>query len=283
MGSISVRDRRQVARIDVAIDRLALLADAAVVIDAEVAADADQPGLEVGAAVERVERLEDLEEDVLRQILGLVVLADELVGDVEHLAPVLADDLLPRLLIAGQAALDQLVDRSRQWRTGTQEASARRSPRRRGRRARGIITNRFFACQTRQTADFTLRSERFMTCVSARRPPGRVSRPRPLLSAIAAPVGTPAYVYDAAAIRAAYRGLDAAFGELSARHPLRAEGQFDAGARAPAARSSAAQPTPTRAARSRSRCAPASSPTRSCSPASARARRRARSRASRSA
>ena len=79
-------------------------------IDAEIAADADQPGLKVRAAIERVERLEDLEEDVLRQILGLVVLADELVGDVEHLAPVLADDLLPRELIALQAALDQRFD-----------------------------------------------------------------------------------------------------------------------------------------------------------------------------
>ena len=69
-------------------------------IDAQVAADADQPGLEIGAAIERVERLEDLQEDVLRQILGLVVLADELVRDVEDLAPVLADDLLPRGLIA---------------------------------------------------------------------------------------------------------------------------------------------------------------------------------------
>jgi hypothetical protein len=38
------------------------------------------------------QRLEDLEEDVLSEIFGLVVLADELVGDVEHLAPVLPDD-----------------------------------------------------------------------------------------------------------------------------------------------------------------------------------------------
>ena len=88
--------RRQLVGVDVAVDRLALLADAAVVIDAEVAADADQPGLEVGAAIEGVERLEDLQEDVLRQILGLVVPADELVGDVEDLPPVLADDLVPR-------------------------------------------------------------------------------------------------------------------------------------------------------------------------------------------
>ena len=42
-----------------------------------------------------LERLEDLQEDVLRQIFGLVVLADELVGDVEDLAPVLPDDQSP--------------------------------------------------------------------------------------------------------------------------------------------------------------------------------------------
>jgi hypothetical protein len=82
-------------RIHVAVDGLALLADAAVVIDAQVAADADEPRLEVRAPIEGVQRLEDLEEDVLRQVLGLVVLAGELVGDVEDLAPVLADDLAP--------------------------------------------------------------------------------------------------------------------------------------------------------------------------------------------
>ena len=57
------------------------------------------------------QRLEDLEEDVLRQVFGLVVLADELVGDVEDLAPVLPDDRLPRRLVAGQALLDQAVGR----------------------------------------------------------------------------------------------------------------------------------------------------------------------------
>ena len=78
-------------------------------IDAQVAADADQPGLEVRAAIERVERLEQLQEDVLRQVLGLVVTADELVRDVENLPPVLADDRFPRGLIAAQTALDDLV------------------------------------------------------------------------------------------------------------------------------------------------------------------------------
>ena len=48
------------------------------------------------------ERLEDLQEDVLRQVLGLVVPPDELVGEVEHLAPVLADDGLPGDLVPGR-------------------------------------------------------------------------------------------------------------------------------------------------------------------------------------
>ena len=79
-------------------------------IDAEIAADADQPRLKVRAAIERVERLEDLQEDVLRQIFGFVVLADELVRDVEHLAPVLRTICSQARLIAAQAALDERLD-----------------------------------------------------------------------------------------------------------------------------------------------------------------------------
>ncbi len=82
-------------------------------IDAQVAADADDPRLKICAAVERAERLEDLDEDVLREIFGLFMLADELVGDVEHLAPILADDLLPRDLVALETLLDQAVGRRR--------------------------------------------------------------------------------------------------------------------------------------------------------------------------
>jgi hypothetical protein len=88
---------------------LPFLADAAVVVDAQVAADADQPGLEVGAAIEGVERPEDLQEDVLGEVLGLVVLADELVGDVEDLPPVLPDDGLPGSLVTAQTTLDERV------------------------------------------------------------------------------------------------------------------------------------------------------------------------------
>ena len=80
-------------------------------IDAEVAADADDPGLEVRATVERLQRLENLQEDVLREIFGFVVLADEFVRDIEDLAPVLAHDLFPGELIAGQALLDEAVRR----------------------------------------------------------------------------------------------------------------------------------------------------------------------------
>jgi len=105
-----VRRRLQLARVDVARDRLPLLAHAAIVIDAQVAADADDPRLEIRAPIERRQRLEDLQEDVLREVFGLVVLADELVRDVEDLAPVLPDDLLPGDLIALQAALNQRLD-----------------------------------------------------------------------------------------------------------------------------------------------------------------------------
>jgi hypothetical protein len=80
-------------------------------VDAQVAADADDPGLEVRAPIERLQRLEDLEEDVLREIFRLVVLADELIRDVEDLAPVLAHDLFPGGLIARQTLLDEAVRR----------------------------------------------------------------------------------------------------------------------------------------------------------------------------
>jgi len=75
-----------------------------------VAADAHQPRLEIGAPVKGLERFVQLEEDVLRQILSLVVTPDELIRDVEDLAPVLAHDRLPRRLVAVQAALDQSID-----------------------------------------------------------------------------------------------------------------------------------------------------------------------------
>src|SRR5438445_127009 len=77
------------------IDRLAILSHAAIVIDAEIEADARQPGLKIRTPVEAVERLEDLQEDVLRQVFRLVLLADQLVRDVEHFPPVLTNDCVP--------------------------------------------------------------------------------------------------------------------------------------------------------------------------------------------
>src|SRR4030095_9081089 len=91
--------------------RLLFLPHAAVVIDAQVAADADDPGLKVSPAIERAQRPEDLQKNVLRQIFRFVVLADELVRDVEDLPPVLANDRFPGLLIAAQTLLDETVGR----------------------------------------------------------------------------------------------------------------------------------------------------------------------------
>jgi len=79
------------------------------VIDAQVAAHADEPCLEVRAAIEGIERLIQLEEDVLREVLRLIVTADELVRDIEDLPPVHPYDRFPRCLVAGQTALDNLV------------------------------------------------------------------------------------------------------------------------------------------------------------------------------
>jgi hypothetical protein len=83
------------------------------VVDAQVPADADQPRLKIRTPVERVERLEDLQEDFLREILGFLVPADELVRDVEDLPPVHANDGVPGGLIALQAPFDERLDRLR--------------------------------------------------------------------------------------------------------------------------------------------------------------------------
>ena len=80
-------------------------------VDAQVAADADQPRLEVRAPVEGVERFEQLQKDVLREVFREIVTADKLVRDVEDLAPVQADDLVPCRLVAVEAPLDDVVDR----------------------------------------------------------------------------------------------------------------------------------------------------------------------------
>ena len=71
-----------------------------------VPAHADEPRLKVRAPVERAERPEHLQENLLGQVLRLVVRADEPVRDVEDLPPVRLDDRIPRRLIAVGRALD---------------------------------------------------------------------------------------------------------------------------------------------------------------------------------
>ena len=107
------RGRLQIAGVHLAGDQLPLLAHAAIVVDAQVAADTDDPRLKICATVERVQRLENLQEDVLGQVFGFVVLADELVRDVENLPPVLANDGFPGSLIAAEALLNEAVRRRR--------------------------------------------------------------------------------------------------------------------------------------------------------------------------
>src|SRR5215475_4787302 len=157
-------------------------------IDAEISADTDQPGLEVRPPVERVERFEHLQEDVLCQIFGLVVPSDELVRDIEHLAPVLAHDGLPRELIARQAPLNQRLDRLRSFGWILWQVV--------GRHDEGWVSI------TRQpiVTGFS-RTTQELDCDGVP------------LSAIARAVGTPAYVYSAALLRERYRELDDAFGE----------------------------------------------------------------------
>ena len=79
-------------------------------IDTQVAADADEPRLKIRPPVEGHERSEEFEKDILRQILGLVMTTDELVGDVKNLPPILANHSLPGELIAKQAARNQGVN-----------------------------------------------------------------------------------------------------------------------------------------------------------------------------
>jgi len=102
-----VRDHRQLDRIHIAIDRLAFFAHAPVVIDAQIAADADEPGLKIRAPIERTERLEDLDEDVLREVFGFLVPSDEFIRDVENFPPVLLDDGVPGELVALKTSLNE--------------------------------------------------------------------------------------------------------------------------------------------------------------------------------
>jgi hypothetical protein len=97
--------RLHVCRVHFAREHLTIAPAAAVPIDAEVPAHADEPGLEVRALVERVERAKHLQEDLLRQIFGFFIGADETVRHVEDLAPIRPDDRVPCGLVAVGRAL----------------------------------------------------------------------------------------------------------------------------------------------------------------------------------
>ena len=107
---ISVRFGRGAATIgiDLAGEPFLFPAPAAIAIDAEVPADPRQPGVEAGAAIECGQRPEQLDEDLLGQVLGLVDLRDELVGDVEDPLPVDPDERVPRRRISLETALDEV-------------------------------------------------------------------------------------------------------------------------------------------------------------------------------
>ena len=146
-----------------------------------------------------VQRLEDLQEDVLGQIFGLVVLADELVGDVEDLPPVLADDRLPRDLIAAEALLDQAVGRG-----GCAAAESADM-----RLYRDILHAFVLIRLQSRPALISNATERTVTGF-VRQGPALVCDGVPLAD-LAAAYGTPLYVYSAATIAARYRAIDEAF------------------------------------------------------------------------
>src|SRR4051812_14099619 len=163
-------------------------------IDAQIAADADNPRLKIGSPIERVQRLENLQKDVLRQILRLVVLAHELVGDVEHLSPVLANDGVPGGLIAAEALLDKNIGRCRLCGGGiNRHATARESYQTALRRVRLSLNYNQGLVKSFDRVDNTLHCEGVP------------------LADLAAAEGTPLYVYSAGTIAARYRAIDEAF------------------------------------------------------------------------
>ena len=86
-----------------------LLAAAAVVVDRVVARHGQQPRAERPVRLPvLVERLVHLDEDLLRQVLGLVDPPGEAVGEAEHLASVACDELPPGGLVAGPAGRQEI-------------------------------------------------------------------------------------------------------------------------------------------------------------------------------
>jgi hypothetical protein len=69
--------------------------------------DPVEPRRELRLLAERVDRLEHGDEHLLRDILGLVTVAEHAVGDVEHPVPVFVDELAERSLVAVAQAPQQ--------------------------------------------------------------------------------------------------------------------------------------------------------------------------------
>ena len=86
---------------------LALLAPVAV--DAEVSGKREDPGDQREAAVVAVEVLEDLQEDLLRQLLGVLPLQGEVVGDGVDLLAEAVHQLPPGVVFALAAAIDEAL------------------------------------------------------------------------------------------------------------------------------------------------------------------------------
>ena len=72
-----------------------------------VGRDAQQPGRELRLAPEAVDGLEHDDEDLLRDVLGLVAVAEHPVDEAEDLVSVETDDLGERLLVAFLEAGDE--------------------------------------------------------------------------------------------------------------------------------------------------------------------------------
>ena len=77
-------------------------------IDAGVHGDPVEPGGELGVLPEPVERAVDLDEDFLGDVLGIVVVAGELVGDAIHHRPMPLDERLKGGRVAARRARDQV-------------------------------------------------------------------------------------------------------------------------------------------------------------------------------
>ena len=69
--------------------------------------DAVDPGAEGGLSAKAVDGPEDVQEHVLRQVERLVVIAQQVQGELVHHALVLVDELRVRIFVALSAALDQ--------------------------------------------------------------------------------------------------------------------------------------------------------------------------------